>query len=137
MSRLTGEQLDLETAGTKCCTKCKEIKPLSEFSFEGRGRKFATGACLECERSRALWTKYGVTLKDYDSMFEKQGGKCKICGTVEVGCKGHGRFSVDHDHKTNKVRGLLCQSCNLLLGDAKDDIRILKSAIQYLMDAKA
>jgi len=42
------------------------------------------------------------------------------------------RFAIDHDHQTGKVRGLLCGFCNALIGYAKDDISILKSAIKYL-----
>jgi hypothetical protein len=55
---------------------------------------------------------------------------CEICGTKVPG--GNGGWSVDHNHKTKKFRGVLCNSCNALLGFCKDQIRILKKAISYL-----
>lgn len=67
---------------------------------------------------------YNITLEEYDQMFEDQNGKCKICGTEENGNK---RFSVDHDHETEKVRGLLCYRCNTSLGwfeNNKDNVLI-------------
>ena len=139
MSRLTKEQLSLETDNTKYCTKCKEIKPLVEFGSSKKGRKFASTRCTECSRKQAKEIgirRHGITLQDYDKMFAEQNGKCKICGTEKVGNKQCGRFLVDHDHKTDKIRGLLCQSCNVLLGQAKDDTEILMSAVQYLMDTR-
>lgn len=55
---------------------------------------------------------------------------CGICGTKIPG--GNGGWSVDHNHKTKKFRGILCNSCNGLLGFCKDKIKILKRAISYL-----
>ena len=54
---------------------------------------------------------YGITIEDYDRMYEEQGGRCAICRTDQPGGAGE-RFSVDHDHETGKVRGLLCNNCN-------------------------
>ena len=73
---------------------------------------------------------YGITLKDYYKILEDQGGVCAICGTDKAG--GKGRFHIDHCHKTSEIRGLLCHNCNLLLGHAKDSIKILIKAIKYL-----
>ena len=61
-------------------------------------------------------------------MFEKQGGCCAICGGVNVNGR---RLAVDHEHETGKVRGLLCDKCNLAIG-LFDDINNLASAIKYL-----
>jgi hypothetical protein len=55
---------------------------------------------------------YGITLSKYDEMFEAQGGLCAICREPEEGK----RLAVDHDHATNRVRGLLCFRCNTTLG---------------------
>ena len=61
-------------------------------------------------------------------MLKIQNHKCKICpNLISIDTK-----EVDHDHKTGKVRGLLCHRCNLLLGLAKDDINILNNSIIYL-----
>ena len=56
-----------------------------------------------------LMKTYGITADDWLEMCHKQGGVCKIC-------KLHRKLSVDHDHKTGKVRGLLCYRCNVSLG---------------------
>ena len=58
--------------------------------------------------------EYGITLEDYDLMLIEQEGKCAVCGSDDP--KGKGRFHVDHDHDTGKVRGLLCHYCNIAEG---------------------
>jgi hypothetical protein len=73
---------------------------------------------------------YGITIKQYDEMFERQSGVCAICHRPEA-MKGR-RLSVDHIHGLAKSRGLLCQNCNALLGHAFDSIPILRQAIIYL-----
>ena len=78
------------------------------------------------ERNRKY--RYGLTPDDYYSMLCKQDGKCAICR-----CSTHlDKFNVDHNHKTNKARGLLCHRCNLLIGFADDNIELLKSCITYI-----
>lgn len=74
--------------------------------------------------------EYGMTPDDYNKMFEAQEGRCAICGVSQVELKR--RLAIDHDHISGKIRGLLCERCNLMLGKANDDINILTSAIQYL-----
>lgn len=60
-----------------------------------------------------LQRKFGLSLADYNKMLADQGGVCKLCGGVTPGGM---RLAVDHDHNTGKVRGLLCQRCNVHLG---------------------
>lgn len=75
---------------------------------------------------------YGITLEEYDQMFEQQNGVCAICSKPETAKNKYGlrRLSVDHDHKTGEVRGLLCTGCNLILGHMRDNKeRVLKAAI--------
>ena len=74
--------------------------------------------------------QYGITLDDYNIMLFEQDGCCKICNRHHTSFKNP--LSVDHCHSTLKVRGLLCHSCNTILGHSRDDINILKSAINYL-----
>ena len=132
----------LEFRDTKYCIKCKKIKPLFEFGFSAKDRKFAQSSCLECRKEREkegrkerrILYDYGISLQTYDKMLEKQGGGCMICGVKIPG--GKGRFHVDHDHQTNKIRGLLCCHCNRLLGAAKDNIEILAGAIMYLTESR-
>lgn len=72
---------------------------------------------------------YGLTLSEYNAMFTAQDGKCKLC----LGISADGRrLSVDHCHSTGKVRGLLCNSCNLALGMFKDNTSVLERAIDYV-----
>lgn len=79
-------------------------------------------------REQKLVQTKGVTFAERDALFEAQGSMCAVCGTTEPKrC-----WTVDHDHKTNQVRGVLCTNCNLLLGHAHDDTSVLASAISYL-----
>jgi len=86
-------------------------------------------------KSKQLTRKYGITTDDYNQMVESQNNKCKICGTDEP--RGTGGWKVDHCHTTGKVRGLLCNNCNVGLGYFKDNIESLQAAIQYLIDSTA
>lgn len=81
---------------------------------------------------RAAWylkNKYGLTQTQYDLLLAKQEFVCAICKTDAPAANV---WNVDHDHRTEKVRGLLCSHCNWLLGHAKDDTGILTNAISYL-----
>lgn len=72
---------------------------------------------------------YGITFEDYVQLFVNQGGRCAICLTPDPGRR---RFHVDHCHKTNVVRGLLCSNCNTGLGKFKEDTTLLDRAVAYL-----
>ena len=80
-------------------------------------------------RNDYLRRLYGITVEDYETMLAAQDGRCAICQQPVLPDQ---RLSVDHDHSTQEVRGLLCSSCNLALGSFKDDVRVLEAAIQYL-----
>jgi len=75
--------------------------------------------------------KYGVSPEDYDTMLEEQNNKCKICLVSFTTLKPH-NIHVDHCHTTKKVRGLLCNLCNVGLGTFKDNTETLTNAIVYL-----
>ena len=77
-----------------------------------------------------LFKQYGITVDDYNAIFTEQNGKCGICETHQSELKQ--ALSVDHNHKTGEVRGLLCHNCNIGIGYLKDDVNILQNAIQYL-----
>jgi|SRR6185312_1803343 len=83
-----------------------------------------------------LRRKYGITLDQYNELLVLQGGVCGICKGLPVGKTKNGkpssRYDVDHDHATGKVRGLLCHSCNVMLGQARDRIDVLNAAILWL-----
>ncbi len=79
----------------------------------------------------------GITIEDYHKMVEKQNNKCAICHQYETRKNGKGngevlRLSIDHCHKTNKVRGLLCHACNTAIGKFKDNTINLYRAIRYI-----
>jgi hypothetical protein len=81
-------------------------------------------------RDSYLRTRYGLTREDYESMYQKQDGRCLICKEkFEVLC-------IDHDHHTGKIRGLLCVQCNAALGAFKDDVQYLRTAILYIEQHK-
>ena len=79
-------------------------------------------------REWILRREYGLTPKQYDDMTKAQRGRCAICGSYPVTRRLH----IDHCHKTNRVRGLLCIRCNHGIGFLKDDVAILSKAIEYL-----
>lgn len=85
---------------------------------------------LKQMRIRHLRESYGISLADYDAMKESQQNCCAICGIESS--KLPKILCVDHDHKTGKVRGLLCDSCNRGLGYFKDNPNITQGATQYL-----
>jgi hypothetical protein len=76
--------------------------------------------------------KYGITKEQFYDLLSKQGDCCAICGSSEpVGSSS--QWKVDHDHVTGKVRGLLCNTCNVGLGMFRDDSELLKTASKYLI----
>lgn len=83
----------------------------------------------EYARNYSLKTKFGLSSNEFSKMSESQHGLCLICGNPPKRFKN---LSVDHDHKTGEIRGLLCLVCNLVLGHAKDDINYLTKCINYL-----
>ena len=84
---------------------------------------------------------YGLTLEQYEAMVEYQDHKCKICGIPETenSLDKNGnpkRLSIDHDHETGQIRGLLCNPCNTALGSFRDNVESLQRAILYLEGSK-
>jgi Recombination endonuclease VII len=83
-------------------------------------------------RRIALMASYGITPLEYEAMFKKQKGQCAICGSTDPGQRTKRFLCVDHNHKTGKVRGLLCHRCNRGLGLLGDSIKVLTKASKYL-----
>lgn len=79
-------------------------------------------------RACTIKSRYGITVETYEKMLVDQGGVCAIC---KKACNTGKRLSVDHDHDTGKVRGILCQRCNRGIGHFKS-IEDLESAVSYL-----
>ncbi|WP_199546591.1 endonuclease VII domain-containing protein [Streptomyces sp. N35] len=86
-------------------------------------------------RSSRLLKKYGITGDEYEALLEAQDGRCAICGTTEPGLTTGGHltiFRVDHCHATGAVRGLLCNNCNIGIGQLGDDPERVEAALHYL-----
>lgn len=93
-----------------------------------------------CTESARLKYNYGITLEDYENILAKQKNTCVICHQAETAISNESKkvkkLSVDHNHVTGEVRGLLCDRCNRLLGYARESIPILQNAINYLRGEK-
>lgn len=80
------------------------------------------------QRFAHIKRKYGISEKDYTQMVASQSNKCALCGRPPR----KNRLSIDHDHKTGKIRGLLCAPCNRALGVLGDSVDGLGKAVDYL-----
>jgi hypothetical protein len=76
--------------------------------------------------------RYGITIEQFDQMVADQDGRCAICREGFKPAKKKLAVHVDHCHKTQFVRGILCARCNLGLGLFKDSAEFLQKAIDYL-----
>ena len=93
---------------------------------------------IDTKLNSTFLRQYGITLEQYNQMLIAQNNKCAICNQEETKqLKGViQRLSVDHCHKTGKVRQLLCNRCNRLLALANDSIQILENALTYLRSSE-
>lgn len=107
------------------CSTCGVVKPASVFGRNASRPDGLQARCSDCRREH----RYGLGRGDYARIHEAQGGTCSICKNQ---CPRGFDLSVDHDHKTGRVRGLLCQNCNAGLGMFRDDPGLLATAIEYL-----
>ena len=142
----------------KLCSGCAIKKPLDSFGKNMATKDNLNILCKECLRIRgkeyylkhqekqskrkreyarkhkmmnrktSLMCNYNITLEQYDIMFEEQNGNCAICGLPEL----MRRLSVDHNHKTKEVRGLLCSKCNQAIGLLHDNTETCFKAYIYL-----
>ncbi len=112
------------TYGCSACSRASVARSYQKRDPEAKKRS---------SRNTKLKRNYGITIEDYDRMFAAQGGVCKICGNHQR----YQKLAVDHDHKTGKVRGLLCVHCNRALGHMFDSPLRLIRAAEYLRNATA
>ncbi len=127
----------------KKCSSCGKEKKLSDFDNNKFGKDGYYSKCRECKkitrmsssiqaesrRRNHLKSLYNMTLEEYDEMYEKQNGVCAICGRINENGK---RLYVDHNHKTGKIRALLCNACNTSLGLLEEDKKRILSLLYYL-----
>jgi hypothetical protein len=87
-------------------------------------------------QARRTARKYGLSYEEYIELIKASNDKCAICKCEEKRNLGKKekmtQLSIDHDHNTGKVRGLICYGCNLILGFSNDSIELLQKAISYL-----
>jgi hypothetical protein len=103
------------------------------------GKKWYEAGGREHQRRAEMKYKYGLTPEEYVALCFAQNNRCAICRNPET-AKHNGqlkRLAVDHDHVTGRVRGLLCQACNVLLGNSRENVLTLQAAIQYLLRSDA
>lgn len=129
------------------CSKCKKSKDSSEFAKDKSKSTGFYSSCKECakeatreyraseeyiakELNRQFKKLYGITLETYNFLLREQECSCITCGTSVN--QLNKRLAVDHDHKTGKVRGLLCMNCNTALGLIKENKKTLVSLFSYL-----
>lgn len=127
----------------KFCAKCKIVKNLPYCSYcasckkEIRKEKYNKDLDKSREYNRERYhltrkySKYGMSKEDYEKLLSSQDGVCAICKTK---CEVNNRLSIDHDHVTLQIRGLLCAHCNKGLGLFKDNPDILEGAAKYIRD---
>ena len=112
------------------CRNCGYERPLMSFCKDKDSPDGYGTLCKKCVRHLALikkCKKVNITLEFYDSLIKQ----CRICRTYD---SGNRRWHIDHDHQSGEFRGLLCTSCNGGLGFFRDNIEILRNAINYLRD---
>lgn len=115
---------------SKTCPICTpgSVGVLCDSCYEKRRR--GTPEYKELNYKRQIKYNFGVTVEDYAALLKKCGGVCSICeGPFVIGKIK--RPCVDHNHKTGKVRGLLCHTCNAGLGKFKDDVIRMQMAVDY------
>lgn len=132
---------------TKYCHKCKLDKALDQFTNDPRGRMGRDNCCKECRalsfrtkraenpelrrrdrdymkkwhQKNDVFVKYGITNEQLAEMVAVQGNRCALCGSDNPKAP---RWCIDHDHQSNKIRGLLCHSCNTALGGYEKMMKI-------------
>lgn len=115
---------------------CKECDGASKRPAPHPGPRCVTHHRERRKRTReAAWVAhilktYGLTKEQYDALYEAQGGTCYIC---QVATGKTRKLSVDHDHASGYVRGLLCRPCNTLLGQFRDDPASFLRGAAYLV----
>lgn len=122
------EKVDVP-AGHKLCRTCGEVKPHSEWHRNATASDGLATRCKACRAERGrqdhLKRQYGITEAERDELIASQGGVCCICLAAAP-------EHVDHCHKTGRVRGVLCFSCNAALGQFKDRPDAIRRAAAYV-----
>lgn len=126
----------------KLCISIKNKEKYTDPQFKIRRRQIVAKWASRPENAQKLSARqfkaatlrtYNLTVEAYATILNQQGSACKICGVKE-------KIHIDHDHACCKfekscgkcIRGLICKNCNYLLANARDNVEILKKAVEYL-----
>lgn len=136
----------------KECITCRQIKSHSDFHKDIRNTQYG-GLCYKCKDCANKWTRdwhaknknnphviynrrnnyfkmtHGISLEERNILLHNQNYTCLICNSI---LDDTPNTHIDHDHNSNKIRGILCTNCNRGLGHFQDSISILENAILYL-----
>lgn len=88
--------------------------------------------CRNCISKKQLLKRYGLTLREYGKMMEQQAGRCAICDFLFDYRKRKSSPNIDHCHRLEHVRGVLCGACNMGLGFFRDRPELLEKGVKYL-----
>lgn len=104
-------------------TRCKQCRNASHRKRYKENRE----AILARNTARKLMKKYGLTVEQWNAMYEAQDGRCAICKRVPKR-----KLNVDHCHDSGRVRGLLCGDCNRALGLFRESAEVISTAALYV-----
>jgi len=126
VSRKCGTQYSYNKFGCRC-SKCRNANAIAiaKYRKTPNGQKIIKNSNLK---------KYGITIDEYEAMFNKQNGSCAICKNPETKTNQYGliRLAVEHCHRSGKNRGLLCMNCNRAIGLIGENLETISSMLDYL-----
>lgn len=140
---MTKEKLEelIASGATRKCNKCNEILPVTDFHIKAdkndKHYRF-NSPCKSCahisrninyQKAYQKKYRYNLSIEEYDLKLKEQNYSCAICDIHKDDYSKE--FSVDHNHKTGKIRALLCTRCNSGIGFFRESISIMKKAINY------
>lgn len=118
----------------KIAQKEKEYRKVNKEKIKIRVEKYINDN-REIIKNKVIFKKYGLTSQEYNNLLLECNNLCSICKNSETTKHRNGNIkslSIDHCHKTGKVRSLLCTNCNIVLGKFNDSIKLFENTISYL-----
>lgn len=132
MDRVAAKDRRDKMIASQVRSACKRYKKKFASTNRAKAKKAKRGTARQVRRKYRMQSRHGITPEQYDAMYSSQKGRCAICRAK----KGKQGLRIDHDHKTEVIRGLLCHNCNVLLGLGKENVKILEAAVAYLLEHK-
>lgn len=110
---------------------------MSTAAYQREWRRKNLKRSNEIVENSRLMAKYGIRRHQFDELLARQDGRCAACRTADNGVnnrtgEGARKWSVDHDHDTGQIRGILCHRCNSALGMLDDSAYRLTALLDYL-----